>query len=93
MLSFFKEYKFFGIALLILSVIIISVFYSILNVEKPLPIYQPSKVNFEMVDSTIQHVSKYHKIANFSLINQNGKTITQNDYKDKIYVADLFFTT
>jgi protein SCO1/2 len=93
MLSFFKEYKFFGIALLILSVIIISVFYSILNVEKPLPIYQPSKVNFEMVDSTIQHVSKYHKIANFSLINQNGKTITQNDYKDQIYVADFFFTT
>ena len=93
MLSFFKEYIFFGIALLILSVIIISVFYSILNVEKPLPIYQPSKVNFEMVDSTIQHVSKYHKIANFSLINQNGKTITQNDYKDKIYVADFFFTT
>lgn len=93
MLSFFKEYKFFGIALLILSIIIISVFYSILNVEKPLPIYQPSKVNFEMVDSTIQHVSKYHKIANFSLINQNGKTITQNDYKDKIYVADFFFTT
>ncbi|GFZ83088.1 SCO family protein [Aquaticitalea lipolytica] len=93
MLSFFKEYKFFGIALLILSVIIISVFYSILNVEKPLPVYQPSKVNFEMVDSTIQHVSKYHKIANFSLINQNGKTITQNDYKDKIYVADFFFTT
>ena len=46
-----------------------------------------------MVDSTIQHVSKYHKIANFSLINQNGKTITQNDYKDKIYVADFFFTT
>lgn len=93
MLSFFKEYKFFGIALLILSVIIISVFYSILNIEKPLPVYQPSKVNFEMVDSTIQHVSKYHKIANFSLINQNGKTITQNDYKDKIYVADFFFTT
>ena len=93
MLSFFKEYKFFGIALLILSVIIISVFYSILNVEKPLPVYQPSKVNFEMVDSTIQHVSKYHKIANFSLINQNGKTITQNDYKDQIYVADFFFTT
>ena len=93
MLSFFKEYKFFGIALLILSVIIISVFYSILNVEKPLPVYQPSKVNFEMVDSTIQHVSKYHKIANFSLINQNGKTITQSDYKDKIYVADFFFTT
>lgn len=27
------------------------------------------------------------------MINQNGKTITQDDYKDKIYVADFFFTT
>ncbi|OUR94006.1 SCO family protein [Flavobacteriales bacterium 34_180_T64] len=93
MLTFFKDYKYFGIVLLILSIIIISIFYSILNVEKPLPIYQPAKVNFEMVDSTIQHVSKYHKIADFSLLNQNGNTITQNDYKDKIYVADFFFTT
>ncbi|MCB0447239.1 MAG: SCO family protein [Gelidibacter sp.] len=93
MLSFFKEYKFFGIAFLILSIIIISIFYSILKPKKVLPIYQPSKVNFEMVDSTIQHVSKYHKIADFSLTNQNGKTITQADYKDKIYVADFFFTT
>jgi len=93
MLSFFKEYKNFGIVLLMLSAIIISIIYSILDVEKPLPIYQPAMVNFEMVDSTIQHQKKYHKIADFSLINQNGKTITQEDYKDKIYVADFFFTT
>jgi len=93
MLSFFKEYKFFGIVLLILSAIIITIFYNILKPKKVLPIYQPSKVNSEMVDSTIQYVSKYHKIADFSLVNQNGKTITQEDYKDKIYVADFFFTT
>ena len=93
MLSFFKDYKYFGIALLVLSIIIISIFYSILKVEKPLPIYQPAMVNNEMVDSTIQHQINYHKIADFSLINQNGDTITQNDYKDKIYVADFFFTT
>ena len=36
---------------------------------------------------------KYHKIADFELINQNGETITQDTYKDKIYVADFFFTT
>ena len=50
-------------------------------------------VNTELVDSTIQHQINYHKIADFSLTNQNGKTITQADYKDKIYVADFFFTT
>ena len=93
MLSFFKKFKFFGISLLIVSIIIISIFYSILKPKKILPIYQPSQVNFEMVDSTIQHQKKYHHIADFSLTNQNGKTITQDDYKDKIYVADFFFTT
>ena len=46
-----------------------------------------------LVDSTIQHKIKYHKIADFSLTNQNGKTITQEDYNGKIYVADFFFTT
>jgi len=50
-------------------------------------------VNFELVDSTIQHQKKYHTIADFSLINQNGKTITQKDYENKIYIADFFFTT
>lgn len=93
MLSFFKDYKNFAIGFLILSIIIISIIYNILNVEKPLPIYNPNNFNATLVDSTIQHVKKYHKIANFSLTNQNGKTITQNDYKDKIYVADFFFTT
>jgi protein SCO1/2 len=50
-------------------------------------------VNYELVDSTLQHVKKYHTIAPFSLINQNGKTITQEDYQGKIYIADFFFTT
>lgn len=93
MLSFFKEYKIFGIVFLIISIIIISIIYNILDVYKPLPIYQPSRVSTELVDSTIQHVKKFHKIADFSLTNQNGETITQENYKDKIYVADFFFTT
>jgi protein SCO1/2 len=93
MLDFFKKFKFFAIVLTILSAIIITVFYNLLKVERQLPIYQPASVSTELVDSTIQHQKKYHKIANFSLTNQNGKTITQDDYKDKIYVADFFFTT
>ncbi|MUU78956.1 SCO family protein [Winogradskyella endarachnes] len=92
-LSFFKGYKNFGIFFSILCIIIIAIIYNVLNVKQPLPIYQPAMVAEELVDSTIQHQLKYHKIADFSLINQNGKTITQEDYKDKIYVADFFFTT
>ncbi len=93
MLNFFKGYKVFAIIFGVISVIIIALIYNTINVYKPLDIYQPSRVSTELVDSTIQHVKKYHKIADFSLINQNGKTITQNDYKNKIYVADFFFTT
>ncbi len=93
MLSFFKKYKLFAIVFTILSIIIISIIFSILTPKKVLPIYQPSQVNAEMVDTTIQYVKKYHHIADFSLTNQNGETITQDNYKGKIYVADFFFTT
>lgn len=93
MLQFFAKYKFFGIVLLVLSAIIITIMYQALNPKKVLPVYQPTDVTTELVDSTIQHVKKYHTIADFSLTNQNGEQITQKDYEGKIYVADFFFTT
>ncbi|MGB5480163.1 MAG: SCO family protein [Eudoraea sp.] len=93
MLSFFSKYKFFGIVLLLLSAIIIYLFYNALQPKKVLPVYQPADFNSELVDSTLVHVKKYHTIADFSLTNQNGETITQDFYKNKIYVADFFFTT
>ena len=68
-------------------------FYVILKPIEVLPIYQPAEVNEKLVDSSIIHVAKYHKISDFKLKNQNGKEITQANYKDKIYVADFFFTT
>ena len=91
--SIFKEYKIFFIVFGVISVVIVSLIYNTLNVYQPLPIYQPASVSAELVDSTLQYQKKYHKIGDFALLNQNGKTITQNDYKNKIYVADFFFTT
>ena len=93
MLRFFSNYKFFAIVLLVLSLVIISIFYQILKPKEVLPVFQPAQVNKELVDSTIQYVKKYHTIEDFSLINQNGKTVTQDTYNDKIYIADFFFTT
>ncbi|OQD44037.1 SCO family protein [Croceivirga radicis] len=93
MLQFFSKFKKFFIVLGILSVIILYLMYNALKPEKRLPVYQPNMVNPELVDSTLLDVKKYHTIADFSLVNQNGKTITQKDYKGKIYVADFFFTT
>jgi len=92
-MTFLKKYRKFLSLFAILSTIILLLFYNALLPVKKLPIYQPAMVNFELVDSTIQHQKKYHRISDFSLTNQNGKTVTQNDFKGKIYVADFFFTT
>ena len=93
MRSFFAKYKFFGIVLLSLSVVIIFLMYRALTPKKRLPIYQPAMVNPELVDSTLLDKKKYHTIADFELINQNGEMVTQKNYENKIYVADFFFTT
>lgn len=89
---FYKYRKFFGV-LLVFSILTIYLFYVALKPSKSLPIFNPSDVNPELVDSTVQYISKYHTIADFSFVNQNGKTITQKDYEGKVYVADFFFTT
>lgn len=93
MKSLLYKYRKFFIVLIVFSVVTISLFYSALKPQKTLPIYNPSDVNPELVDSTIQYKSKYHTIADFSFVNQNGDTITKKNYEGKIYVADFFFTT
>ena len=93
MKAFFIQYKLFFVSFLILSGIILALFYDALLPKKRLPIFQPAMVNFELVDSTLQHVKKFHKIAPFTLTNQNGITVTEQDYEGKIYIADFFFTT
>ncbi|WP_417352832.1 SCO family protein [Flavobacterium alkalisoli] len=93
MLSFFKKYRTFFVVFFILSAIILVLFYSALKPQKRLQVYNPSDVNPELVDTTIQYVARDHKIADFAFVNQNGDTITQKDYEGKVYVADFFFTT
>tara|TARA_B100002052_G_C15665004_1_gene499127 strand:+ start:100 stop:756 length:657 start_codon:yes stop_codon:yes gene_type:complete len=88
-----KSSKFFFLFFFSFSVIVLFLFYDAIKPEKKLPIFQPAMVNFELVDSTMQHVKRYHRISSFSLKNQNGETITEKNYENKIYVADFFFTT
>lgn len=60
---------------------------------KVLPVFNPSDINPKLVDESVQGVTKLHRVGAFSLINQEGKTITEKDYQDKIYVTDFFFVT
>ncbi len=91
-LRFFKKSIPTLLFLVVFSIIGITAFYHILKVDKKLKIYSPSDVNPKLVDPAVKHVRNNHKIADFSLINQNGKTVTNKDYEGKIYIADFFFT-
>jgi protein SCO1 len=53
--------------------------------EKPLPVFGEREMqNGDTV---------FHTIADFRFINQDGQAVTPETFKDKIYVADFFFTT
>ena len=91
-IKYFKKSIPTVLAMLVFSIAGVYVFYKLLTPEKRLPIYSPIDVNPRLVDASLQHVKKNHKIANFSLLNQNGEEVTQNVFQDKIYVADFFFT-
>lgn len=93
MVELFKRFRIFFLVMAVISIVVLYIMYNHFKTEPTLPIYQPSMVNSELVDEDIQHVRKFHTIADFQLINQYGDTITQRDYQDKIYIADFFFTT
>ncbi|MBL4905697.1 MAG: SCO family protein [Flavobacteriaceae bacterium] len=76
----------------VFSVVVITVFYNLLVVEKRLPVYSPNDVNPRLVDPSVKHIQNNHTIADFSLLNQQGEIITHKNYEGKIYIADFFFT-
>lgn len=91
-LHFFKKSLPTLAVMAVFSVFIIYGIYTILTPERKLPVYNPADVNPRLVDESLLHVRRNHKTMDFSLIDQNGDTITEKDYEGKIYVADFFFT-
>ncbi|WP_303599673.1 SCO family protein [Maribacter sp. 1_MG-2023] len=57
-----------------------------------LPIYQPKDFNENLVDVSLRDTETNHTVSDFELLNQNGELVTQEDYEDKVYVVDFFFT-
>jgi len=87
------KYRLFLAVFISIAFIILSLFYNALTPKKTLPIFQPNDVNSELVDSSIQHVKRFHKIKSFEFLNQNGEKISEKNYDGFVYVADFFFTT
>lgn len=53
--------------------------------ESPLPVFGEREV--------VNGDTVYHTIQNFQFIDQDSAVITNDTFKDKIYVADFFFTS
>lgn len=90
--EFFKKSKSTIIFIIFFSLIFIPIIFFLVKPKTELPIYNPADINPILVDDDVRHISKDHKIADFSLLDQNGDMITQENFKDKIYIADFFFT-
>jgi protein SCO1/2 len=81
--------------LIVFFIVGVTISYQYLKPSKKtkLPVINPIDISEEMVDPELLRIGYGHKIGNFSFLNQNGKTITQNDVKGKVFVAEYFFTT
>ncbi len=58
-----------------------------------LPILGRSEIKNVSFEGGIKADTIFHTIPDFSFINQDGGEVTQDTFKDKIYIADFFFTT
>ncbi len=92
LIDFFKKSRSTLIFLFFFSIIFVPILYFLVKPKDELPVYNPVDVNPRLVDDSVKHISRNHRISDFSLVNQNGETISKEDFKDKIYVADFFFT-
>lgn len=75
-------------------ILIFSVFVVACNNNKSLPIYGQREAKITTDNDGNQKIDTiYQTIPNFSFLNQDSTLINQNTFKDKIYIADFFFTS
>lgn len=81
----------------LLAVLALCVIVSVISCsptpEKKLPVFGERDVVINEVDGKKVVDTLFHKIANFSFVDQDSAIITQDTFKDKIYVTDFFFTS
>ncbi len=85
--------KLSSLLLISASLIALSACKEMVDKTLTLPFFNTAMLTPEWIPENDQEYNNIHKIADFSFINQNGVEVTNNTYKDKIYVADFFFVT
>ncbi|MEM1123353.1 MAG: SCO family protein [Bacteroidota bacterium] len=57
-----------------------------------LPYYQEATFTPHWFSSDSDSLKQFHRTFPFKLVNQNGDTITEQTFANKIYITDFFFT-
>ena len=73
--------------------LLVSLIFSCSTKNEKLPILGRKEIKNVEYDGKIRADTIYHTIPDFSFTNQDGDEVTQDTFKDKIYIADFFFTT
>lgn len=88
-----KKHSYIGISFIILLFGI----YVVRNLDRRIDendLVQDDRLNkVDKESSNPNSLYKFNKVPDFEFINQNGITITNNDYKGKVFVVEFFFTT
>ncbi len=81
--------------ILVILIICVAISYTMLqkSTQDPLPIINPTDLKKELVDPELLTVGQGHTIGDFSFTNQDGRTITQKEIENKVFVAEYFFST
>jgi protein SCO1/2 len=63
-----------------------------IDINTELPYYADATFTPYWIEDGADTLNDFHRISPFSLIDQQGDTITEQSMEGKIYVADFFFT-
>ncbi|WP_034657228.1 SCO family protein [Cellulophaga baltica] len=58
-----------------------------------LPFYKEASFTPHWITPNTPEEKAFHKIPDFKLVNQLGDTLTQQNFDNKIYITDFFFTS
>jgi protein SCO1/2 len=58
-----------------------------------LPFFNEASFTPKWISPQSKELKSFHKISDFELVNQNGESVSQKTFENKIYITDFFFTT
>ena len=88
-----KKYSYIGVSFIILLFGI----YVVRNLDRRInenDLIQDDRLNrIDKKSSNPSSLYKFNKVPEFEFVDQNGITITNDNYKGKVYVVEFFFTS